>query len=65
MVGFFVNVFFLIQTVFPFSDVSLFYYFLAAEAGLEVGSFNVAWLCEENKVVLKGFLCAVILASCL
>ena len=36
-----------------FSDVSLFYYFMAAEAGIEVGSFNVAWLCEENKASLQ------------
>ena len=24
---------------------------MAAEAGIEVGTFNVAWLCEENKVI--------------
>lgn len=23
---------------------------MAAEAGIEVGTFNLAWLCEENKV---------------
>lgn len=23
---------------------------MAAEAGVEVGTFNLAWLCEENKV---------------
>ncbi|XP_053372866.1 protein sel-1 homolog 3-like [Mercenaria mercenaria] len=38
------------------SDVSLFYYALAADAGLEVGSFNNAWLCEENKDGITSFI---------
>ena len=29
---------------------SLFYYLLAAEAGIEVGNFNAAYLCEANTV---------------
>ncbi|XP_067676665.1 protein sel-1 homolog 3-like [Haliotis asinina] len=29
--------------------LSFFYYLLAADTGIEVGDFNVAWLCEENK----------------
>eukprot|EP00106_Octopus_bimaculoides_P001606 XP_014769048.1 PREDICTED: protein sel-1 homolog 3-like [Octopus bimaculoides] len=33
-------------------QLAMFYYMMAAEAGIEVGTFNVAWLCEENK---KGF----------
>ena len=52
-----------------FSDISLFYYALAADAGVEVGSFNTAWLCEENKVnlsvIIKNFLhiCSYLLPS--
>ncbi|XP_052265237.1 protein sel-1 homolog 3-like isoform X2 [Dreissena polymorpha] len=38
------------------SDVSLFYYALAADAGVEVGSFNLAWLCEENKEGVTTFI---------
>ncbi|CAI9722675.1 protein sel-1 homolog 3-like [Octopus vulgaris] len=34
------------------TQLATFYYMMAAEAGIEVGTFNVAWLCEENK---KGF----------
>ena len=45
------------RLIFFFRDLSLFYYAMAADAGLEVGSFNMAWLCEENKV------CFVILAK--
>ncbi|XP_048254437.1 protein sel-1 homolog 3-like [Haliotis rufescens] len=29
--------------------LAFFYYLLAADSGIEVGDFNVAWLCEENK----------------
>ena len=28
---------------------------MAAEAGIEVGTFNLAWLCEENKVITYFF----------
>lgn len=33
-----------------FRPLALFYYLLAAESGIEVGNFNLAILCEENKV---------------
>ncbi|OWF53033.1 protein sel-1 homolog 3-like [Mizuhopecten yessoensis] len=29
--------------------VALLYYLMAADAGIEAGSFNLAWLCEENQ----------------
>lgn len=32
------------------SALAVFYYMMAAESGPEVASFNLAWLCEENKV---------------
>lgn len=31
-------------------ETSLFYYIMAADAGIEVGSFNAAILCEDNQV---------------
>ncbi|XP_052803670.1 protein sel-1 homolog 3-like [Mya arenaria] len=37
-------------------DVSLFYYALAADAGLEIGAFNLAWLCEENRDGVTSFI---------
>lgn len=36
--------------VFFSSFLAILYYMMAAEAGIEVGTFNLAWLCEENKV---------------
>ena len=33
-----------------FRQVALLYYKLAADAGIEVGDFNLAYLCDENKV---------------
>ncbi|KAJ8316171.1 hypothetical protein KUTeg_006185 [Tegillarca granosa] len=32
---------------------SLVFYIMAADAGIEVGSFNTAWLCEDNKLFEK------------
>ncbi|GAB1598661.1 protein sel-1 homolog 3-like [Argonauta hians] len=37
-------------------QLAIFYYLMAAEAGIEVGTFNVAWLCEENKNGITSFL---------
>ena len=39
--------------------LAAYYYLLSSEAGVEVASFNIAWLCEEHKVsaqcsVLRG-----------
>lgn len=36
--------------VFFSSFLAILYYMMAAEAGIEVGTFNLAWLCDENKV---------------
>lgn len=36
--------------VFFSSFLAILYYMMAAEAGIEVGTYNLAWLCEENKV---------------
>ena len=36
---------------------ALLYYMLAADAGLEVGNFNLAYLCEENQVNL-AYICS-------
>ena len=33
-----------------FRPAALFYYLQAADGGIEVGNFNLALLCEENKV---------------
>lgn len=38
------------------TELALFYYMMAAEAGVEVASFNVAWLCEENKNGFVNFI---------
>lgn len=40
----------MIVFVFFLSFLAILYYMMAAEAGIEVGTFNLAWLCEENKV---------------
>lgn len=34
-------------------DVSMLYYLMAAEAGLEIAQFNLAYLCEENYVSIS------------
>ncbi|XP_060064051.1 protein sel-1 homolog 3-like [Ylistrum balloti] len=36
--------------------VALLYYMMAAEAGIEAGSFNLAWLCEENQDGIVSFI---------
>ena len=43
-----------------YRPLAAYYYLLSSEAGVEVASFNLAWLCEEYKVstqcsVLTGF----------
>lgn len=40
----------MIVFVFFLSFLAILYYMMAAEAGIEEGTFNLAWLCEENKV---------------
>ncbi|XP_069115229.1 protein sel-1 homolog 3-like [Argopecten irradians] len=36
--------------------VALLYYMMAADAGIEAGSFNLAWLCEENQDGIVSFI---------
>ncbi|XP_061169647.1 protein sel-1 homolog 3-like [Saccostrea echinata] len=36
--------------------LAMLYYMMAAEAGIEVGTFNLAWLCEENKDGTSSFI---------
>ncbi|XP_048772690.2 protein sel-1 homolog 3-like [Ostrea edulis] len=36
--------------------LAMLYYMMAAEAGVEVGTFNLAWLCEENKDGTSSFI---------
>ena len=35
-------------------DTAMFYYMMAANAGIEVGNFNAAHLCEANHVSISG-----------
>lgn len=48
------SVLFHLYITLTFRDVSLYYYTLAADAGLEIASFNMAWLCEANEVNVHG-----------